>query len=82
MGRQGFDALEWKYEQDKQIAVSVNSVIMQRICKLTLRYQVDLLLGYIERSEDAIFSSCIFTISGKKDTDSFMWRYVGGCATV
>lgn len=62
---QGFDALEWKYEQDKQMAISVHSKIMQKICKLTLQYEVDLLLGYIESENDKIFSSCVFIERGK-----------------
>lgn len=62
---QGFDALSWGYERDKDIAVSVDSEIMRRLCKLTLDYGTDLLLGYIERDGDGIYSSCAVIAGGE-----------------
>lgn len=62
---QGFDSLTWDYETDKLVAVSTDSDIMQRLCALTLQYQVDLLLGYIEACGDAIYSSCAVIERGK-----------------
>lgn len=62
---QGFDALNWNYENDKDIAVSTNSRIMRRLCDMTLQYKVDLLVGYIEKCGDAIYSSCAVIENGK-----------------
>lgn len=62
---QGFDSLNWDYENDKLIAVSTDSDIMRQLCNLTLRYRVDLLLGYIEACGDTIYSSCAVIEKGK-----------------
>lgn len=62
---QGFDALSWKYEQDKDIAISADSPVMEQLRGLTLQYGVDLLFGYIERCGDAIYSSCAVIENGK-----------------
>lgn len=62
---QGFNALCWDYEADKKIAVSTDSEIFRRLGGLTVRYGVDLLLGYIETCGDAIYSSCAVLEKGK-----------------
>lgn len=62
---QGFDALNWNYENDKDIAVSTDSRVMRRLCDMTLQYKVDLLVGYIEKCGDAIYSSCAVIENGK-----------------
>lgn len=62
---QGFDALHWNYEYDKQIAISVDSTIMLQLCQMTLQYHVDLLLGYIEISNESIYSSCAVIENGQ-----------------
>lgn len=54
---QGFDALHWNYDHDKEIAITQTSAIMRKLCEATLRYQVDLALGYIEKSQDRLYSS-------------------------
>lgn len=61
---QGFDALSWDYETDKDIAVSADSEVMGQICKLTLTYEIDLLFGYIEWSGDSLYSSCAVVENG------------------
>lgn len=61
---QGFDALSWEYERDKDIAVSTDSEVMGRLCALSRTYDVDLLFGYIERSGDRIYSSCAVIENG------------------
>ena len=55
---QGFDALSWDFEKDKEIAVTADSDLMKQLCGMTVNYQVDLLFGYIERSGDHLYSSC------------------------
>lgn len=62
---QGFDSLNWNYENDKHIAVSVDSPVMRQICNMTLQYKVDLLFGYIEGCGDSIYSSCAVIENGK-----------------
>lgn len=62
---QGFDALNWNYEHDRHTAISADSKIMKRLCSLTVKYQVDLLFGYIERESDGIYSSCAVIENGK-----------------
>ncbi len=62
---QGFDAFSWNYENDKKIAISKDSVLMQRIEKLSKKYSIDLLLGYLEKDEDSLYSSCAVIINGK-----------------
>ena len=37
---------------------------MQRLCEMTLQYKVDLLLGYIEKSENSLYSSCVIIENG------------------
>lgn len=62
---QGFDALSWNYEADKDIAVSADSEVMKRLCGMTVRYGTDLLFGYIEKCGDVLYSSCALMEAGK-----------------
>lgn len=62
---QGFDSLNWNYENDKLVAISVDSDIMRQLFRMTLRYQVDLLLGYIEACGNDIYSSCAVIEKGR-----------------
>ncbi len=55
---QGFDALAWQYERDKDVAVSQDSPVMEQLKALTVQYGVDLLFGYVERDGERIYSSC------------------------
>lgn len=61
---QGFDAFSWDYASDREIALSSGSEIMDRLCGLTRRYGTDLLLGYMERDGDALYSSCAVMADG------------------
>lgn len=62
---QGFDCLNWNYGHDRQIAVSAQSPILQRLCSMTMQYGVDLLFGYVEKCDDSIYSSCAFLEKGR-----------------
>lgn len=62
---QGFNALSWAYETDKDIAVQTDSEVMAQIGRMTLQYGVDVLFGYVEKSGDALYSSCAVTEKGK-----------------
>lgn len=55
---QGFDALTWKYEEDRHVAVSLESDIIRRICEISKHCKIDLMFGYIEKMGEAIYSSC------------------------
>lgn len=62
---QGFNALSWNYEADREVAVSTDSEIFRQLGGLTLEYGVDLLLGYIEGADGGIYSSCAVIGQGK-----------------
>lgn len=62
---QGFDSLNWDHENDRSVAISADSDIMRQLCGMTLRYQVDLLLGYIETCGNDIYSSCAVIEKGR-----------------
>ncbi len=61
---QGFDALKWDYEHDKNIGIALDSEIVQQLCGLTRQYGVDLLLGYVEKEADKLYSSCMVIADG------------------
>lgn len=62
---QGFDSLVWDYEIDKDMAITQDSTVMQKLCDLTVQYQTDLLLGYVERDGESLYSSCAVIEQGK-----------------
>lgn len=62
---QGFDSLSWNYEIDKNIAITKESVTMEKLKKLSEKYKIDLGIGYIEREKEKIYSSFIVIEKGK-----------------
>ncbi len=62
---QGFDALNWDYGHDKNIGITQDCGIVKKLCGLTSQYGVDLLLGYVEKEADKLYSSCIVIADGK-----------------
>ncbi|WP_455521415.1 nitrilase-related carbon-nitrogen hydrolase, partial [Parvimonas micra] len=46
---QGFDSLSWNYEIDKNIAITKESVTMEKLKKLSEKHKIDLGISYIER---------------------------------
>lgn len=62
---QGFDSLCWDYEIDKNIAVSKNSETMNRLRKMTVKYGMAILFGYIERDGERLYSSCAVIADGE-----------------
>ncbi len=62
---QGFDALNWNYQHDKDIGVVQDSQIVKELCGLTIQYGLDLLLGYVEKEADKLYSSCMVIADGK-----------------
>ena len=49
---QGFNALSWQYEKDKDIAISTSSSIFSQIKEWTKQLCIDVLFGYNELVDD------------------------------
>lgn len=62
---QGFDSLSWNYETDKDIAITKDSAIMDKLKNLSEKYKIDLGIGYIEREKEKIYSSFVVIEKGK-----------------
>lgn len=62
---QGFDSLCWNYEQDRHTAVEQSSETILYLRRLTARYGLALLTGYIEKDRDRLYSSCIVLSGGE-----------------
>ena len=61
---QGFHALSWRYEEDRKIALTVSSREFTQIRTLTKEIGIDVLFGYNEREDDALYSSCALVSDG------------------
>ena len=61
---QGFDSLSWNYEYDKEVAIFQDSKEIKRICDLSKEYNIAILIGYIEKTNDSIYSSLAFINDG------------------
>ena len=61
---QGFNALSWEYEADRDRGISADSEAFRRLCALSRGIGIDLLFGYIERDGDALYSSCALIEDG------------------
>ena len=57
---QGFDSLCWDYETDKHIAIALTDAPIQRMCEAAKQCGIAVSFGFIERIEDALYSSQIF----------------------
>ena len=62
---QGFDALCWDYEADRETALSQDSPAFRQLARWTSQYGVALLTGYIERAGEALYSSCAVIANGE-----------------
>lgn len=62
---QGFDAFNWHYENDKNIAISKDSSVMKKLEKLSDDYNIDLAFGYLEKNGEELYSSYAVIINGK-----------------
>ena len=45
---QGFDAFNWNYDNDKNVAISLDFSIMKRLEQMSKDYNIDLAFGYLE----------------------------------
>ena len=62
---QGFDCFTWRFEDDKNIAISTNSSLFTEVCNMSLQHKIDILFGYMEIDGEAIYSSCALISNGK-----------------
>ena len=62
---QGFDAFNWNYNHDIEIAISNASDIMKRLEQLSLDSNIDLAFGYLEKENEDLYSSYAIIINGK-----------------
>ena len=54
---QGFEALDWKYETDQHMALSVSDSNIQTIQKAAEENALAVSFGFLEKAEDKIYSS-------------------------
>ena len=62
---QGFDALCWDYEADQAIALERASDSLSLLRSWTVRYGIALAVGYIEKAQEKLYSSCAVISDGK-----------------
>lgn len=62
---QGFNALSWKYEEDREIALTPSSQEFIKIKTLTKELGIDVLFGYNELAQGSIYSSCALIVNGE-----------------
>ena len=62
---QGFNALTWQYDRDKEIALSTSSKEFLQIATFTKEIGIDVLFGYNEFDGNTIYSSCALIADGK-----------------
>lgn len=54
---QGFEALSWQYERDKDIALEVSSDVINDIRQVAKQHQCAVSFGFIEKQNQTIYSS-------------------------
>ena len=62
---QGFDALCWEYDTDREIAVERSSEVFMQLRQWTVQYNTALIVGYIEKDGDKLYSSCAVLSDGE-----------------
>ncbi|MCK9537309.1 MAG: carbon-nitrogen hydrolase family protein [Bacilli bacterium] len=62
---QGFDALKWRYEIDKDRGLSLSSQYILEILIKSKELSIGLMFGYIEREEENLYSSYLVIDSGE-----------------
>ena len=62
---QGFDALASDDEKDRTMALALTSEEIALIRKWTVQYGLSAGLGYIEKDQDRLYSSCVVLADGE-----------------
>lgn len=68
---QGFEGLTWDYKKDKNIALKVNGKEISFLRDLALKYLTALSFGFIENSNDCLYSSNIVIDKNGKIIDIY-----------
>ena len=74
---QGFDSLSWNYDSDKSIAVKMNDPVIDEIRKTAKEYSVAVSFGYIEKTDDSLFSSQLTVGKDGEILDNFRRVSIG-----
>jgi predicted amidohydrolase len=56
---QGFDSLCWNYKTDCEVAVSLTDEPIRQMCSVARENQIAISFGFIQKTEDALYSSQI-----------------------
>lgn len=62
---QGFDALCWDYDSDTTIALDLSSDTIFKLRNWTVQYGISLIVGYIEKDQEKLYSSCVVISRGE-----------------
>ncbi len=62
---QGFNALSWKYDEDKKTALTAFSKEFMQIQTFTKEIGIDVLFGYNELENETVYSSCALISDGE-----------------
>ncbi len=62
---QGFDALCWNYDADRETALELSSETIALLKNWTVQYSISLATGYIERDQEKLYSSCVVIGDGR-----------------
>ncbi len=62
---QGFDALCWDYDADRETALELSSETIALLKNWTVQYGISLATGYIERDQEKLYSSCVVIGDGR-----------------
>lgn len=62
---QGFDSLNFSYENDIRVALEQDSHPMEVLKNFTIKYNIDIMIGYIEKDSEDIYSSYAVISLGK-----------------
>lgn len=62
---QGFNALSWRYEEDRKIALSTSSAAFLQIKRWSKTIGIDVSFGYNESEGACIYSSCALISDGE-----------------
>ncbi len=68
---QGFDSLSWEYDRDKETAVSIDDSVIDEIRKVAKECSVAVSFGYIERTENSLYSSQLTIGRDGENIDNF-----------
>lgn len=62
---QGFDGFVWDYERDKEMAVTTGGPAFASLKRISREAGMDLMLGFLERAGDRLYSSCALIEAGE-----------------